>query len=430
MKSIIFSEGFYYISTILSTLWKFFAILLFYSTLSFFFYLLLLYLTKKEGRKKSKTKEDKVSIIIPCYNEEENIGKLLKHLEKLNYTKNKLEIIVVDDGSKDKTFEIAKKFSESLNLNIKVFKKQHSGKAASVNYGIKNATGKYIIVLDADTFPERNFIKKVLKGFSDKKVMAVVPILLPKTTNNIIEKMQTIEYKITNFIRNLLCIENALNVAPAASVFKKEFFEKHGYFDEGNVTEDLEIGMRILSKGYKIKHVKAIAYTLVPKNLKKLARQRIRWTYGFFVNIVKYKDLLFSPYFGDFGNFILPLLLFLNVVVSIFLIITACNFIINQIIFFSKPFFIEFDLNYYFFHYLFDFSFGSWIISLLSIENFMYYTSIIITVFYLYATQKIVKFRKKEVFAIILYYTVFVWLIVSFNLIGFIKFLLGKKVKW
>ena len=261
---------------------------------------------------KKYLEKEKVSIIVPCYNEEENIENLLRKLEKLDYPKKKLEIVIVDDGSNDNTFEIAKNVAKNLKLKVKVLRKTHSGKADSVNYGIKHSKGRIIVVLDADTFPEKKFLKKIIPHFSDKKVMAVVPFLLPYKPKNWIEKMQEIEYKLTNFIRNLLHIENALNVAPAASVFRRSFFEKYGLFDRKNITEDLEIGMRILSKGFKIKHVKAIAYTIVPSTMKKLARQRIRWSYGFFYNLWKYKHILFSPEFKDFGNFVLPFLLFLN----------------------------------------------------------------------------------------------------------------------
>src|SRR4030042_1637043 len=86
----------------------------------------------------------KVSILIPAYNEEETLVKTVESAAALNYPKEKLEIMVIDDGSKDKTFELAKKL-EKKYPNVRAFTKKNGGKASAMNFGIKRAKGEMVI---------------------------------------------------------------------------------------------------------------------------------------------------------------------------------------------------------------------------------------------------------------------------------------------
>ena len=221
-----------------------------------------------------------------------------------DYPKDKLEIIVVDDGSTDKTYEVAKSFS-----NIKAYKKENNGKASALNYGISKAKGQLISVLDADTFLTPDFLKKTVKYFEDEDVGIIVSTLKPYKPRKLIERIQVIEYVISSFIRKILSLNNSLSAAPAGSIFKAELFKKHGGFDEHNLTEDFEIALKAQSHNYKLVHaVDAVAYTDVPSTFKSLARQRIRWSYGALYNIKKYRKLMSTSY-GDFGMFFFPLII-------------------------------------------------------------------------------------------------------------------------
>ncbi|MEM3443174.1 MAG: glycosyltransferase family 2 protein, partial [Candidatus Bathyarchaeia archaeon] len=114
------------------------------------------------------------SIIVPVKNEEQVIGRLLSALSKLNYPKDKMEIIVVEDGSNDKTLEICMKHAQEHKGSMKILHKPFSdGKPSALNYGIKHASGEIIGIFDADNVPDSNSLINVCKYFEDSMVAAV-----------------------------------------------------------------------------------------------------------------------------------------------------------------------------------------------------------------------------------------------------------------
>ena len=122
-----------------------------------------------------------VSIIIPAYNEESNIAKTISSAARMNYPKDKLEILVVDDGSKDKTLEVAKTAARSCHskygIKVKVFTKKNGGKATAINFGIKHVKGEIIGTLDADSFPEKDALMKMIGYLENDKVASVTSSL-------------------------------------------------------------------------------------------------------------------------------------------------------------------------------------------------------------------------------------------------------------
>ncbi|UZE93942.1 MAG: glycosyltransferase family 2 protein [Candidatus Pacearchaeota archaeon] len=256
-------------------------------------------LTYFGGRKKERDPEPKrfpfVSIIINMWNEEKAIARTMRSILNLDYPKNKYEIIVVDDGSTDRTYEIAKSYSGSLP-HVRVFKKENGGAASAKNYGLKKARGEIIATLDADSFVSKDALKKMVGYFEDKDVWSVTAALNVYKPKRFLQHLQWAEYIMSIFLRKVFSIADAIHVIPGPfSLFRKEFFKKHGDFDEGNITEDTEIAMRIQSLEYKIKNsVSANIYTLLPSTLGGLMKQRIRWYYGFIHNSLQYKQL-FNP---------------------------------------------------------------------------------------------------------------------------------------
>jgi len=235
-----------------------------------------------------------ITIIVPAYNEEKNISKTLRSLLKLRYPKEKLKIIVVDDGSQDKTYEKAKKFEK---YGVKVYKKTNEGKATAINYGIKKTKTEFIATLDADSFPERDCLLKMLPYFEDKKVMAVTPAMVVYEPKNFIERLQHAEYLFGVFLRKIFANINSIHVCPGPlSIYRRKFFEKHGLFDEKNLTEDMEMAMRIQKYGYKIETaIDSKVSTISPRNFKGLLRQRLRWYTGYINNCIKHKQLFKIP---------------------------------------------------------------------------------------------------------------------------------------
>lgn len=246
----------------------------------------------------------KVSIIVPAYNEENTLKGTLYSLLNLDYPKDKIEIIVVDDGSKDNTFEIAKSFE---NRNVKVFTKPNGGKAHALNYGLAKCIGELVGCLDADSFVQSNSLKKMIGYFEDENIMAVTPSIKIWKDSNLLQKIQRIEYLMGVFLRKVFSYLDSIHVTPGPfTIYRKKFFDKYGGYDEGNLTEDIEVALRIQRYGFRIENcMDANVYTIGPSTLKSLQRQRNRWYVGFLENVLNYKDL-FGLKHGNLGVFILP----------------------------------------------------------------------------------------------------------------------------
>ncbi len=276
-------------------------------------FLLLLFIILHNKNKKflneyvKPTKYPTVSFIVPAYNEEDSIETTLKALLKIEYPKNKKEIIVVNDGSKDNTAGIVRKIAV-LHKQIKLIDKKNSGKANSLNEAIKIARGELIAVVDADSYPEKDALMKMIGYFDDERVAAVTSRVLVKNKNNWLGRFQVLDYSIIAWTRKLLDFVDSVYVTNGPlSVYRKSVVKKLGGFDPNNLTEDIEITWHILSEGYKTRmSYSAIVYTTVPEKLSVWIKQRVRWNLGGLQTISKYRKAMFNNIENMFGYFVIP----------------------------------------------------------------------------------------------------------------------------
>lgn len=249
-----------------------------------------------------------VSILIPAYNEEAGIAKCIETVLAMDYPKDMLEVIVLDDGSTDRTAEIAKRYE---GRGVKVISKPNTGKADSLNQGISMAKGELIATMDADSDVSPHTLRRMLAYFNHPQVAAVASAVKVREANNFIEEMQRIEYLFTLFSRKVVNFINAIQVTPGPfSIFKRKVLLEVGGFDTKSMVEDQEIALNLQKHGYKINSTTdSDVYTEIPHNFAELMRQRTRWQRGGFWNSVKYFHLI-SPEYGDFGMMILPFNIF------------------------------------------------------------------------------------------------------------------------
>ncbi len=268
--------------------------------LLFLFSFWLFLLARRGKTSKNKIYYPKVTIIIPTFNEEDKIGKCLASIFNSEYPKEKLEVIVVDEGQ-DKTAEIAKK------LGAKVIKVKKAGKAINCNKGLKKAKGEIVIFMDADTRLEKDSIKKLVQPFADKKVGISQGNVLVSNKSSLLTKFQEIEYKFVNKIRDA----HLSNRIPFPYVwgcflaFRKKVLEEIGGFEADTMAEDNDAMIRILKAGYEIAVTKAKAYTNVPTKIAELIKQRLRWLKGTFQLGIKHKDIISLKY-GNYFLFLYP----------------------------------------------------------------------------------------------------------------------------
>jgi len=397
----------------------------------FSYYLLAYFFLKKEDKKPLK-KWPKVSIIIPAYNEEKGIRATIKSALNIDYPEDKLEVIVVDDGSKDNTLKEAKKIKDK---RLKVFSKKNGGKGKALNFGIKRAKGEIIITMDADTFAEKNVLKEIIPYFSNPKVMCVAPSMAIYKPKGILQRIQQIEYFMGVYLRKVFSNLNAIHITPGAfSSYRGDFFKKYGGFDENNITEDMELSLRIQYHNYLIKcSDKAIVYTKAPNTFLHLLKQRRRWYFGLLKNLWHYRALISRKY-GNLGMIVLPVALttiFLSIFLTSYILITSLlelkkDFILFKSINFNFSTILE--LNKFVFERYFFILFSK------PITPFLIFFILILCGYMVFAKKRVKKYSeiKISIFFFLFFYSflfAFWWIVSLFYLIFVGKVSWGKELK-
>ncbi|VVB82151.1 Glycosyltransferase AglI [uncultured archaeon] len=248
-----------------------------------------------------------ISVLVPAYNEENTIEETINSIFEIDYPIE--EVIAINDGSTDRTKEIIEKLLKKYP-KLKLLDKKNSGKGGSLNRGIKMAKGELVVVVDADSYPAKDSFKKMVGYFDDEKVGAATCVIVPRNKENLLEKMQFIEYNIIAFTRKLLEYVDGVYVTPGPlAMYRKTVLEKVGGFDEKNLTEDIELTWRIIHAGYERKMcLSTYVTTTAPNKWKAWYRQRRRWAVGGNQCMAKYKKEFLKK--GTLGTFILPFFIF------------------------------------------------------------------------------------------------------------------------
>ena len=248
----------------------------------------------------------KVSIIVSAYNEEKKIADSIESLKAIDYPKDLYEVIILNDGSKDKTSDVAARYADGKNI-IFIDNKKNKGKAACLNQGISLAKGTYIACMDADSVVPKDILKKIVPYFDDNEIGAVTVSVEVKNANNFLQKIIQLEYLLgLSLFLKVFSSFNCIHVTPGPfSVYRKALLDKIGGFDANNITEDLEIAYRIHKSGYKIANcMNTSVRTITPHNFKGLYRQRRRWYSGALLTLWQHKNILFRKKLGLFGYFV------------------------------------------------------------------------------------------------------------------------------
>lgn len=284
--------------------------------LSMYFQVLLL-ISFFENKKRIKNEEyhdiknyPSVTIAVPCWNEEKTLSATLDSLISLDYPKDKLSIIVVDDGSKDNTLAIAKSYEEKYKDQIRALSKENGGKHTAVNLALHSSNSDLFGCLDADSFVNEKTLRIIVSYFDrEKDIMAVTPCIHVRNPRTLIQRMQAIEYLMGVFLRKAYGQLDAIQVTPGPfSIFRRSVFDKVGDYRKAHNTEDFEITLRMHKHNLKIANShKALVYTVGPATARGFFFQRLRWARGFLENALDYKDLFFKKEYGNFGMFTLPM---------------------------------------------------------------------------------------------------------------------------
>jgi len=238
-----------------------------------------------------------VSIIVPAYNEGLVIKAALGYLLTINY--QNFEIIVVDDGSKDDTYQkILDMATGDTSKRIRFVKKPNGGKASALNYGASVARGELILNMDGDTKLSKDSLLNAVKHFDDPRVGAVAGNIKVLNRENTLTNLQALEYiEGLAMVRSAQGFMHMVSIVPGPfGLFRKSLISEVGGYDYDTYAEDCDLTLKILFNGWRIVYEPtAIAYVESPTKLLDLIQQRYRWTRGMLQALVKHSKHLFNP---------------------------------------------------------------------------------------------------------------------------------------
>ena len=224
-----------------------------------------------------------VAVLVPGYNEETVIVRTVRSV--LNSTYPNLHVIVIDDGSTDRTAEVTREayVEEIAAGKVAVWTKPNGGKAAALNYAVEQLTEDFYVGIDADTVIASDAIAKLMPHFEDPMVGAVAGNAKVGNRVNLWTRWQALEYITSqNFERRALNLFNVVTVVPGAiGAWRTEPVKKAGGYPLNTVAEDADLTMSLLEQGLKVVYEdRSLAFTEAPIDAKGLMRQRFRWSFG------------------------------------------------------------------------------------------------------------------------------------------------------
>jgi cellulose synthase/poly-beta-1,6-N-acetylglucosamine synthase-like glycosyltransferase len=231
--------------------------------------------------------EPTVSVLIPARDEELVIGRLLQRMIQLTYPQDKLQILVIDDASSDGTGKVAEEFAKRYRF-IEVLHRDEktggTGKASAMNAGLERSAGEIVLCFDADYYPQKDIVEKLVKEFVDPAVGAVQgrPVVLNEA-QNIVTRLVTLEriggYRVDQEAREQLRL--IPQFGGTVGGFRRSVVEEAGGFDESMLTEDTDLTFTVYLAGYKVRYAgDAECYEEAVDCWKAYWRQRHRWARG------------------------------------------------------------------------------------------------------------------------------------------------------
>jgi len=237
-----------------------------------------------------------VSVIVPVKNEERVVGRLLRALLSLRYPSGKIEIIVVNDGSDDRTGEICAQYALQHPEVHVLNRSRSSTKAAALNFGVSHSRGEIIAAFDADSVPEPDALLRAVRYFENKRVDAVQgQIRSINADENMLTRFLSYEGSMyyEAFIRGRDRLGMFVSLGGSCQFIRRDVLLGVGGWDEGSLSEDMELSLRLTGKDCCIRYASDVrTWEECPNSVRGLVRQRSRWYRGNIENSLRFGRLL------------------------------------------------------------------------------------------------------------------------------------------
>ncbi|HEY1660127.1 MAG TPA: glycosyltransferase, partial [Candidatus Sulfotelmatobacter sp.] len=309
-----------------------------------------------------------VAVLIPAYNEEKVIVRTVR--AALNSDYPNLRVIVIDDGSKDRTLEVARRafIAEEKIGRVLILTKPNAGKAEALNYGIEHIEDAEIFVgIDADTIIASDAISRLVPHFINPKVGAIAGNAKVGNRVNLWTRWQALEYITSqNFERRALDVLGAVSVVPGAiGAWRVSAVREVGCYQIDTVAEDADLTMALLRRGYRVEYEDmALAYTEAPTNANGLMRQRFRWSFGILQSVFKHRSVLVRK--GALGWVALPNIVIFQILLPLVSPLIDIMFAVGAIWYFIQKHFHPDSTDPASFHKLVAFFFAFLVIDFLA----------------------------------------------------------------
>nr|WP_183983984.1 glycosyltransferase family 2 protein [Deinobacterium chartae] len=250
-----------------------------------------------------------VSVLIAAYNEEVGIGQTLQSVLSVPYSP--LEVIVVDDGSSDRTAALVEEVA-ARDARVRLLRQPNGGKAAALNNALQHARYEVCLSIDADSIVTPDVIGHLARHFYDPQVGAVAGDVRIAGVKGLLGRFQRLEYVVGQHLdkRAQDTVNAVVVVAGATGAFRRDVLLEVGGYSRDTLTEDMDLTIEIARRGYAVRFdPHAVSYTEPPATLRDLWKQRLRWTYGTLQVLIKHRRAVFSRTAGNVGLIGLPYVL-------------------------------------------------------------------------------------------------------------------------
>ena len=282
-----------------------------------------------------------VAILIPAYNEEKVIERTIQGALDSDYPN--FHVIVIDDGSKDRTLEIARRTfaAEEKAAKVVILTKPNGGKAEALNFGLEHiGDAEFFVGIDADTIIAPDAIARMIPHFLNPKVGAVAGNAKVGNRVNLWTRWQALEYITSqNFERRALNTMGAVSVVPGAiGAWRVEDVREAGGYHIDTVAEDADLTMALLRNGHRVEYEdQALAFTEAPTNANALMRQRFRWSFGILQAVFKHRAVFARK--GALGFVALPNILIFQILLPLVSPFIDVMFVVGVIWYFVQKYF-------------------------------------------------------------------------------------------
>jgi cellulose synthase/poly-beta-1,6-N-acetylglucosamine synthase-like glycosyltransferase/spore germination protein YaaH/peptidoglycan/xylan/chitin deacetylase (PgdA/CDA1 family) len=259
-----------------------------------------------------------VSVLIPAYNEEEVIVKTVQAALASDY--HDLEVVVIDDGSSDRTGELLDNFFGN-DPRVRIIHQPNRGKSAALTHGLREASSKILVTIDADTAIAPQAISRLVRHFADPHIGAVAGNVKVGNRHRWLTRWQALEYITSqNLEKRAFHLLDCIPVVPGAlSAWRAEAIDSAGGFTSDTVAEDTDLTIAVRRVGWRIVYDEdAIGWTEAPESADALIRQRFRWTFGTLQSFWKHRDTLGRPRYGALGFVALPNIFLFQLLLPLF----------------------------------------------------------------------------------------------------------------